>query len=54
MLRAPDGPRLAALELGGWDTHTAQLNRLTQPLTQLDTGLDALKTSLGDASRRRS
>jgi uncharacterized protein (DUF1501 family) len=49
MLRAPDGPRLAALELGGWDTHTAQANRLTQALTQLDTGIDALRTALGDA-----
>jgi uncharacterized protein (DUF1501 family) len=47
MLRAPDGPRLAALELGGWDTHTAQANRLAAPLTQLDTGLLALKTALG-------
>jgi uncharacterized protein (DUF1501 family) len=49
MLRAPDGPRIAALELGGWDTHTGQMNRMVQPLTQLDTGLDALKTALGDA-----
>jgi len=49
MLKAPDGPRIAALELGGWDTHTAQTNRLVQPLTQLDTGLDALRTALGDA-----
>jgi uncharacterized protein (DUF1501 family) len=49
MLKAPDGPRIAALELGGWDTHTAQTNRLVQPLTQLDTGIDALRTSLGDA-----
>ena len=48
MLKAPDGPRIAALELGGWDTHTAQTNRLVQPLTQLDTGIDALRTSLGD------
>jgi uncharacterized protein (DUF1501 family) len=51
MLRAPDGPRIAALELGGWDTHTGQNNRLVQPLTQLDAGLDALKTALGDAWR---
>jgi uncharacterized protein (DUF1501 family) len=51
MLRAPDGPRIAALDLGGWDTHTAQNNRLPQPLTQLDLGLDALKVALGDAWR---
>jgi uncharacterized protein (DUF1501 family) len=47
MLRAPNGPRIAALELGGWDTHTAQANRLTAPLKQLDAGLVALKTALG-------
>jgi uncharacterized protein (DUF1501 family) len=49
MLRAPDGPRIAALDLGGWDTHTGQVNRMTQSLTQFDNGLDALKTALGDA-----
>jgi uncharacterized protein (DUF1501 family) len=47
MLRAPDGPRIAALEIGGWDTHSAQANRLTGPLKQLDAGLVALKTALG-------
>ena len=49
MLRAPDGPRIAAMEIGGWDTHTAQANRLTGPLKQLDAGMAALKTALGDA-----
>ncbi|HEY4043230.1 MAG TPA: DUF1501 domain-containing protein [Rhodopila sp.] len=49
MLRAPDGPRIAALEIGGWDTHTAQVNRLNGPLKQLDAGLVALKTALGPA-----
>jgi uncharacterized protein (DUF1501 family) len=48
LLKAPDGPRVAALELGGWDTHTAQTNRMVQPLTQLDMGIDALRTALGD------
>src|SRR3984957_724126 len=52
MLKAPDGPRIAALELGGWDTHTGQTNRLVQPLTQLDTGIDALRTALGDTWAR--
>ena len=47
LLRAPDGPRIAALEIGGWDTHAAQSNRLTAPLKQLDAGLVALKTALG-------
>jgi uncharacterized protein (DUF1501 family) len=49
LLKAADGPRIAAMELGGWDTHTGQNNRLVQPLTQLDAGIDALKTSLGEA-----
>lgn len=49
MLRAADGPRIAALEVGGWDTHTAQANRLRGPLKQLDDGLVALKTALGPA-----
>lgn len=49
LLKAPDGPRIAALDLGGWDTHTAQVPRLTQALTQLDTGLDAMRTALGEA-----
>ena len=49
MLRAPDGPRIAAMEIGGWDTHAAQANRLIGPLKQLDAGMVALKTALGDA-----
>lgn len=49
MLRTDDGPRIAALELGGWDTHTAQANRLRGPLKQLDDGLVALKAALGPA-----
>jgi uncharacterized protein (DUF1501 family) len=49
MLGAADGPRIAALEIGGWDTHAEQANRLTGPLKQLDTGLVALKTALGPA-----
>lgn len=49
LLGAADGPRLAALEIGGWDTHTAQPGRLNAPLRQLDEGLVALKGGLGDA-----
>ena len=49
LLAAPDGPRLAALEIGGWDTHAGQKNRLTGPLRQLDEGMVALKQSLGEA-----
>ena len=49
LLAAPAGPRVAALELGGWDTHADQMRRLNAPLGQLDAGLAALKTGLGDA-----
>ena len=49
LLAAPAGPRVAALEIGGWDTHAGQMQRLSGPLGQLDAGLAALKTSLGDA-----
>ena len=49
LLSAANGPRIAALEVGGWDTHSAQAARLKAPLTELSTGLVALKQGLGDA-----
>jgi uncharacterized protein (DUF1501 family) len=49
MLAAPDGPRIAAMEIGGWDTHTGQVNRLGGVLRQLDEGLTGLKAGLGPA-----
>ena len=52
MLRAADGPRIAAMEIGGWDTHSAQTNRLGGVLRQLDAGLAALKSGLGAAWRQ--
>jgi uncharacterized protein (DUF1501 family) len=52
MLRAAGGPRIAALEIGGWDTHAAQANRLGGVLRQLDAGLAALKSGLGAAWQR--
>jgi uncharacterized protein (DUF1501 family) len=51
MLAAADGPRLAALELGGWDTHANQAGRLPGTLRQLDAGLVALRDGLGTAWR---
>jgi uncharacterized protein (DUF1501 family) len=51
MLARPDGPRLAALEIGGWDTHAAQPPRLNEVLRQFDAGLGALKTGLGPVWR---
>ena len=52
LLAAPNGPRIAAMELGGWDTHAAQMQRLAAPLRQLDAGLAALRDGLGDAWRQ--
>jgi uncharacterized protein (DUF1501 family) len=49
LLAASGGPRVAALELGGWDTHAGQMKRLNGPLGQLDAGLAALKGGLGEA-----
>jgi uncharacterized protein (DUF1501 family) len=49
LLAERGGPRVAALELGGWDTHVQQANRIVQPLRTLDAGLVALKTALGTA-----
>jgi uncharacterized protein (DUF1501 family) len=51
-LAAADGPRLAALELDGWDTHMGQEYRLRVMMRQLDAGMAALKTSLGPAWRQ--
>lgn len=49
LLATADGPRLAALELTGWDTHVRQMRRLGTPLGVLDHGLIALRDTLGAA-----
>jgi uncharacterized protein (DUF1501 family) len=51
LLAAPAGPRLAALEIEGWDTHAHQMQRLPPVLKTLDAGLTALKDGLGPAWR---
>jgi uncharacterized protein (DUF1501 family) len=54
LLAAPDGPRIAALEMNGWDTHVGQgsiAGRLAQNLAGLADGLQALATALGPAWR---
>lgn len=48
LLAASNGPRVAALELGGWDTHVQQANRINGPLRALDSGLAELKAALGE------
>jgi uncharacterized protein (DUF1501 family) len=52
MLAAARGPRIAVLELGGWDTHANQANpngALANNLRLLDVALDALREPLGAA-----
>lgn len=52
LLAAPDGPRVAVLEMLGWDTHAGQgalTGRLAGVMKALAEGLDELKTSLGPA-----
>jgi uncharacterized protein (DUF1501 family) len=51
-LAAPDGPRVAVLEVGGWDTHAnqgAEQGQLANRLRALDQGLEGLRTSLASA-----
>lgn len=45
-LRKPDGPRVAMIETGGWDTHSAQNPRLAAQLRHLDALLAALRDGL--------
>ena len=52
LLAAPNGPRIAALEADGWDTHVRQAPRLGRALARLDAGLVALRQGLGDAWRQ--
>ena len=53
----PDGPQVAVLDLGGWDTHASQAapnGALARNLRLLDTGLAALRQGLlaGDTWQR--
>jgi len=54
LLAASDGPRVAALEMLGWDTHVNQgttAGRLYDNLWGLASGLDALAMALGPSWR---
>lgn len=48
ILQNDDNINCAMLELGGWDTHNNQSGRLNRQFTQLDDGIKALQTGLGD------
>jgi uncharacterized protein (DUF1501 family) len=51
-LASPDGPRVGALALDGWDTHVnegAVSGRLASLLGALDSAIAAIKTNMGEA-----
>lgn len=52
LLAAPDGPRVAVFEIGGWDTHVAQTERLGKQLAILDAAIAALHENLGASWRQ--
>jgi len=50
-LRAEDGPRVAVIDIGGWDTHANQgvaQGSLAFRLSALDQGVASLRSELGD------
>ena len=50
-LAKPDGPRVATIDFGGWDSHANQIGEyspLTRNLRLLDRTVTTLKSSLGD------
>jgi uncharacterized protein (DUF1501 family) len=52
LLAAPNGPRIAALDMNGWDTHVnqgAETGRLAQNFAGFAAGLDAMAKVLGPA-----
>jgi uncharacterized protein (DUF1501 family) len=52
LLAAPEGPRVAALDMGGWDTHVgqgAETGRLAGNFQGFAEGLDAMAKAMGDA-----
>ncbi len=54
-LARPEGPRVAMIESGGWDTHanqSAQYGALDRNLRALDRGIGALRAALGSAWAR--
>jgi len=46
-LTKANGPRIAMIETGGWDTHTGQEGRLARQLKSLDTMIAAIREGLG-------
>ena len=52
LVGASDGPRIAVLSVGGWDTHSDQggtTGQLAEDIRELDRGLQDFKTTIGSA-----
>lgn len=49
LLASAEGPRVAVLELNGFDTHAQQRSRIAGPLAAFADGMIALKDALGSA-----
>ena len=48
LLSHSEGPRIAVLDVGGWDTHANQLGQLSNRFSALDTLVATLRTGLGE------
>ncbi len=53
LLRAEVGLQVATVDVGGWDTHTDEVNQLDRNLTSAAQTLAAFLTDLGPARRKR-
>ena len=54
LMKAPTGPRVAVLSVGGLDTHDGQVKLLDASLEQLDIGLAAFRSELGESMWART
>ncbi len=52
LLKQEEGPRVAVLEMGGWDTHFGQSGRLDRQFSALDNGIVTLMEGLGDVWKK--
>ena len=53
LLRAEVGMQIATVDVGGWDTHTDEVNQLDRNLTSAAASLAAFLTDLGPVRRKR-
>jgi uncharacterized protein (DUF1501 family) len=50
LMAAPNGPRIAALTVGGWDTHDSLVGTLSARLAALDLALQEFRSALGETA----